>query len=148
MGDRTVGTRPGHNDDRLTGRTYAIPFEDVWQGALRVIGGRKRWTLDSADDQEGIIVTSVRALHSRFNSTVEICIGLDADGQTRVDASTGMPRAFTDMGMNARRINGFFRALDAEAPRENARRTGPAGGSGAAGAGGAAGAELANPRAT
>lgn len=145
MGDRTVGTRPGHTDERLTGRTYAIPFEDVWQGALRVIGGRKRWTLDSADDQEGVIITSVRALHSSFNSTFEIRIGLDADGQTRVDASTGMPRAFADLGMNARRINGFFRALDAEAPRENARRIGAAGRTGSAGA---AGAELAKPQAT
>lgn len=147
-GSRTVRTSPEQTDRRLTGRTYAIPFEDVWQGALRIIGARKRWTLDSADDEEGIIIASVRALHQRFNGSIRIRIGLDDDGQTRADAMTDMPRAFADMGMNARRINGFFRALDAEAPRENARRVGTAGAGGATGSARAAGAELAKPQAT
>jgi len=122
-GHRTVGTGQEHGDSRLNGRTYAIPFEDVWQGALRIIGERKRWTLASADDQEGIIVANVKALHGRFDSTFEIRVGLDDNAQTRVDASTGMPRAFADMGMNARRINGFFRMLDQAAAKEHERRT-------------------------
>lgn len=118
----TVRTSPDHADARLTGRTYAIPFEDVWQGALRIIGSRKRWTLDSADDQEGVIVASVKAIHTRFDSSVRLRIGLDDDGQTRVDAATDMPRAFADMGLNARRIAGFLRALDVEAQKEHERR--------------------------
>ena len=122
-GHRIVETGQDAGDSRLSGRTYAIPFEDVWQGALRIISERKRWTLESADDQEGIIVANVRALHARYNSTFEIRIGLDGDGQTRVDALTGMPRAFADLGMNARRITGFFRMLDQEAPKEHERRT-------------------------
>ena len=122
-GSQTVRTSPEQTDRRLAGRTYAIPFEDVWQGALRIIEARKRWTLDSADDEEGIIVASVRALHQRFNSSIRIRIGLDGDGQTRADAVTDMPRAFADMGMNARRVDGFFRALDTEAQQAHESRT-------------------------
>ena len=125
-GARTAATRPGHEDPRLAGRTYAIPFEDVWQGALRIIREKsKGWTLDLADDREGIITADIKALHRSYNGTFEVRVTLDMNGQTRVDASTATPSAFADLGVNVRRLHRFFTALDREADREYRRRTAP-----------------------
>ena len=122
-GTETLATGPDQADARLQGRTYSIPFEDVWQGALRVIREKsKGWKLDLADDQEGVITVDVRGVHARLNGTVEVRIALDANGQTRVDARARTPAAFSDFGVNARRLGHFFRGLDRESEREWQRR--------------------------
>jgi hypothetical protein len=119
----TLTTHPQHADARLKGRTYSIPFEDVWQGALRIIREKsKGWLLDTADDREGIIHVDVKGIHSKLNGTVIVRIALDPNGQTRVDASAATPQAFSDFGVNARRLDRFFRALDRESTREWQRR--------------------------
>ncbi|MEO5509343.1 MAG: DUF1499 domain-containing protein [Longimicrobiales bacterium] len=122
-GSQTLSTSPEHSDTRLQGRTYAIPFEDVWQGALRIIREKsKRWSLDTADDQEGVINADVRGLYKKLNGTVVVRVALDAEGQTRVDAHARTPAAFTDFGVNARRLDRFFRGLDRESVKEWERR--------------------------
>lgn len=122
-GTEVLVTGPQHADARLTGRTYSIPFEDVWQGALRIVREKsKGWTLDSADDREGIISANVRGIHAKLNGVVEIRVVLDGNGQTRVDMKSSTPAAFTDFGVNARRADRFFRALDRESDREWKRR--------------------------
>jgi hypothetical protein len=104
-------------------RTYSIPFEDVWQGALRIIREKsKGWVLDTADDQEGLITAGVRGLHKKLNGLVEVRIVLDEDGQTRVAGHFSTPDAFSDFGVNARRMEHFFTGLDREAEREWQRR--------------------------
>jgi hypothetical protein len=41
-----AATAPDSTDRRLRGRTYAVPFEHVWQAARSLAGGGLRgWTL-------------------------------------------------------------------------------------------------------
>ncbi|MFW6205937.1 MAG: DUF1499 domain-containing protein [Gemmatimonadota bacterium] len=107
-------TAPSAEDPRLRGRTYAIPFEDVWQASLYLVkGGLKRWELVEADDQEGVIRGTVHGLLGRLPSSVTIRIVLDTNAQTRIDALSASRTGRGDLGANARRLNRFFRALDA-----------------------------------
>lgn len=106
-------TSPASPDPRLKGRTYAIPFDDVWQASLELVGGRlKRWQVLEADDQEGIIRGVARGRVQRFTSAITVRITLDADAQTRVDALAASRVGRADLGVNARRLRRFFRALD------------------------------------
>lgn len=106
-------TSPAAPDPRLRGRTYAIPFEDVWQASLELMGGRlKRWQVLEADDQEGILRGVARGRVERFTSAITIRITLDADAQTRVDALSASRVGRADLGVNARRLSRYFRALD------------------------------------
>lgn len=106
-------TAPAADDPSLRGRTYAIPFEDVWQASLRLVdGGLGRWELLEADDREGIIRGLARGLVARFTSAVTIRITLDANAQTRVDALSASRTGRYDLGSNARRLRKFFRRLD------------------------------------
>jgi hypothetical protein len=126
-----AATRPSHHDPRLRGRRYAIPFDRVWKSALRLAAADLRgWTVESADEIEGVIVAQARALLFRFVDDVEVRIGLDLDGQTRVDVTSTSRRGRWDLGTNARRIRHFLRRLDRKvgaapdvilAPEEGAR---------------------------
>ncbi|MFO7894882.1 MAG: DUF1499 domain-containing protein [Longimicrobiales bacterium] len=106
-------TSPDAGDSRMRGRTYAIPFEDVWQASLRLVDGElRRWQLLEADDREGIIRGVARGLSDRFSSAVTIRITLDHNAQTRVDALSASRSGRYDLGSNARRLRKFFRSLD------------------------------------
>lgn len=107
-------TDPAAADPRLRGRTYAIPFERVWQGAVDLAdGGLPRWTLIRADDEEGVIEAECRSLVFRVVDDVRVEIGLDENGQTRVDLQAASRNERADLGRNCRRIGGFVRRLDA-----------------------------------
>lgn len=100
-------------DARLRGRTYAIPFEQVWQAARALAsGGLRGFRLIDSDDYEGIISAEWRALFSRSVSDVVIHITLDYDAQTRVDMQSRSRRKAGDLGRNARLIGRFMRRLD------------------------------------
>lgn len=106
-------TTPNAEDPRLRGRTYAIPFEDVWQVSRGLVdGGLKGWELQEADDQAGIIRGAAHGFFDRLTSAVTVRILLDADAQTRVDALSASRTGRADLGVNARRLRRFFRALD------------------------------------
>lgn len=106
-------TSPADDDPRMRGRTYAIPFEDVWQASLALVdGGLRGWELLEADDREGIIRGVARGIADRFTSAVTVRITLDVDAQTRVDALSAARSGRYDLGHNARRLRKFFRALD------------------------------------
>lgn len=95
------------------GRTYAVPFEDVWQVASELMdGGINRWELVESDDREGILRGTAGALLARFASAVTIRITLDPDAQTRVDGLAASRSARADLGSNARKLRRFFTALD------------------------------------
>jgi hypothetical protein len=107
-------TDPKAQDWRLRGRTYAIPFDRVWNAALRLCGGGlKHWSLVSADDMAGVI--RARALTRLFRRPhdVRVTIGLDENGQTRVDVASILINRKRDLGANARRIHRFMDELDA-----------------------------------
>lgn len=123
MGTTSVRTGSAAADPRLRGRTYAIPFEDVWQGTLRLVRGKLRgWSLEFADDREGVVNALVASRVKGLQGVVEVRVGLDANAQTRVDATSTTPDAFHDFGTNARRLRLFFRGLDKESAREQQRR--------------------------
>lgn len=99
-------------DPRLRGRTYAIPFEKVWQAANKLAGGGLRgWKIVSSDDYEGVITAEVRSLFGSVDDVV-IRITLDENAQTRVDMESRARKRAADLGASARRIGRFMRILD------------------------------------
>lgn len=108
-----AATAPDADDPRLRGRTYAVPFERVWQSALALAGGElPRWTLVEADDHAGYIRAEATTLVRRDVDDVRIHIALDEDAQTRVDLAVTAREPRFDLGRSARRIHRFLRALD------------------------------------
>jgi hypothetical protein len=117
-----AATAAGAADARLRGRTYAIPFDTVWQAACTLAGGRlARWRIRHADDHSGVILADAAARIGAGHDVV-IRIGLDHDAQTRVDAAVTARKPGTDFGRAARRLHQFFVALD----RSLAHGSGPA----------------------
>jgi hypothetical protein len=108
-------TDPTAEDARLRGRTYAIPFDRVWNAALVLCGGGlPHWSIVSADDQRGIIRARAVTRLFRRPHEVRVTIGLDANGQTRVDVVSVLLNRKRDLGANARRIRRFIVELDAK----------------------------------
>ncbi len=113
-------------DPRLRGRTYGVPFQEVWTLAKRLAdAGLRGWSLVEADDQEGRIVAEARTRRLEFVDDVEIRVTLDDDAQTRVEMTSRSRVGRADLGANARRIHRFFRRLDHEmgASRSRAGRS-------------------------
>lgn len=106
-------TDPSARDPRLRGRTYAIPFERVWSTALAAMhGGLPRWRVLSHDDQKGSILAEARTAVLRRDVDIRVKIGLDENGQTRVDVRTALRGAHGDLGSTTRLIASFFEELD------------------------------------
>ena len=87
----------------------------MWNAALELAGGAlPRWTVLSANDEEGVI--RARALTRIFRRVddVRITVALDDNGQTRVDLVSVSLRRKRDLGGNARRVQHFVRELDAK----------------------------------
>ena len=108
-----AGTGPAHEDPRFRGRVYGIPFEKVWNEALRMAGGGIRgWSIHRASDQDGRIEAEAVRLITRSVDDVEVRITLDSDGQTRVDVTSRSRSQRPDLGANRRRILHFLREMD------------------------------------
>lgn len=108
-------TLPDSPDERLQGRTYAVPFEEVWQAASRLLGGGiERWELRETDDEDGILRGVAVGRVDWLAGAVTVRITLDPDAQTRVDALSASRTARGDLGANARHLYRFFTALDRE----------------------------------
>ncbi len=125
-------TDPSSDDPRLIGRTYAIPFEQVWRTCMKFVKERSRWRLLQADDLAGFIRVRCTTMVFRFEDDLEIRIGLDEHALTRVDIRAGSQKGRVDLGMNVRRVGRFFKKLDRLLdaghgkildPRETARLT-------------------------
>jgi len=114
-------TSPNHSDSRLRGSRYAIPFAEVWNAALRVAHGTRRWVVSNEDPVAGLIVAEATTLMVRFVDHVVIRITLDEHGFTRVDASSHSRVGFMDFGTNRRRIMKFLRRVDRELGRPRAK---------------------------
>ena len=127
-----VETNPWSDDPRLIGRTYAIPFEAVWRSCMKLIGKRSGWRILQSDDLVGFI--RVRCVTRVFHQEgdLEILVGLDEYGLTRVDLRSSSCTRRMDLGLNARRVGRFSKWLDKSLgagqgkildPRETARLT-------------------------
>ena len=111
---RSATTHPLERDARLRGRSYAIPFDRVWSAAeAAAAGGCPRWALVSADDESGVIVAEVRTLLTGRIGDARIEIGLDDNGQTRLDMHLVMRGRRGDLGAAARLVGRFTKRLDA-----------------------------------
>ncbi len=111
--ENRVVTYPQSPDPRLRGRTYAIPFETVWQGLLGLGGGGlKGWGIESADDQHGLIRAAVKGGFLRPEIAIRIDVGLDENAQTRVDLIAATRTEGAALGRSRRLIASFTRHLD------------------------------------
>jgi hypothetical protein len=116
-------TAPDAGDPRLRGRTYAIPFNDVWEASIRLAnGGLRRWHIVHSDDHEGLIKAEATTLLRKRINDIEIRIVLDPDAQTRVDMVSESRNGAFDWGANVRRIGKFFTTLDRELASARAAR--------------------------
>lgn len=108
-----AATRPDHSNPKMRGRRYAIPFQRVWSTALGLLfNGDPRWTLVHADDERGLIRAEARTRLLKFADDFEVHVGLDVDGQTRVDVTSRSRKGKWDLGTNGRRIRRYLRDLD------------------------------------
>ena len=111
--ENEAATDPKSDDRRLLGRTYAIPFEDVWQASLKLCGGGLRgWSVLSADDQRGVIEAISETLVFGPEDDVRVEIQLDENAQTRVDLWSASQKGRANLGRNRRLIGRFLRRLD------------------------------------
>ena len=105
-------TDPRSSDPRLLGRTYAIPFDAVWHGCLKLVGDHSRWSLLAADDLEGFIQVCCTTRVFRSEDHLEIRIVLDENGLTRVDIQSRCNKGRANLGVHVRRVGRFFKKLD------------------------------------
>jgi hypothetical protein len=106
-------TDPASPDERLVGRTYAIPFEHVWNCAVSVAReGMRGWSVASADDLAGLIIASTRTRWFNIRDDVRVRIGLDENGQTRVDVLSRSRGERASLGRHRRAIARFLTRLD------------------------------------
>lgn len=102
-------------DPKLRGRTYAIPFDEVWKAAVTVSRKRMRgWSVLYRDDRSGVIVAEALTLLLRSKDDIRISIQLDENGQTRVDLRAASQQRKRDWGRNLRRVSKFLLCLDNE----------------------------------
>ena len=106
-------TDPEDGDPRLRGRSYAVPFIQVWEAALEIAQQTPGWTVVSSDPRGGEIVAEAQTRLWKFIDDVWVRMSLDEDGQTRVDMASASRTGKADLGTNARRIARFLRTLDA-----------------------------------
>lgn len=111
--ENQAATDPNAVDPRLRGRTYAIPFQDVWQAAITLCGGGLRgWSIGGADDRSGVIDVVTRTGIFGHEGDVRVEIGLDENAQTRVDVRAVSRAERGDLGRTRRAIDRFLRNLD------------------------------------
>lgn len=105
-------TEPDADDPRLRGRSYSVPFVQVWDAALEIARSTRGWTVVSSDPRAGEIVAEATTRLWKFTDDVWIRMSLDEEGQTRVDLASASRKGGADLGTNARRIARFLRTLD------------------------------------
>jgi hypothetical protein len=111
--EERADTNPSSSDGRLLGRTYAIPFEHVWNAAVGVAReGMRGWSVAGTDDLAGLIIASTMTRIFDIRDDVRIRIRLDENGQTRVDVSSKSRNEKPSLGRHRRTIGRFLARLD------------------------------------
>ena len=111
----SVETGPEAVDPDLVGRTYAIPFGQVWDAVVRLTaGGLKGWKMLRWDDDTGLVEAEVQGPLLPLVADVAVTVVLDHNAQTRVDLRASGRGKWGDLGANRRRTRRFFTALDSQ----------------------------------
>ncbi len=113
--EKEAATSPGAEDPRLRGRTYTITFDRVWETSITVIRKKLRgWVVVIDNDRAGRIDALATSMFRGIETEVVVRIGLDENGQTRVDLSARTRTDRRDWGRSRRLIDRFTRRLDRE----------------------------------
>lgn len=113
--EKEAATAYDSDDPRLRGRTYSIPFDAVWEASIRVIRRRLRgWVVVLDDDRAGRINALATSLFRKLETEVIVTVGLDENGQTRVDLRAVSRTERRDWGRSRRLIGKFTKRLDGE----------------------------------
>lgn len=97
----------------LKGRTYAIPFDTIWQALITLASGRLRgWTIVFEDAHVGVIEAEMRNLMRPVPGKAVISMALDANAQTCVDLVVEATDETGDTETNRRRLWRLVNALD------------------------------------
>lgn len=106
-------TGPSARDARLLGRTYAIPFAKVWTASVELAdGGLRGWSLTRADDRAGVLEAVRHTLFRKQRDLIVVDVGLDENGQTRVDLTCRRENGSGTARRHASVIDRFCRSLD------------------------------------
>jgi hypothetical protein len=125
---RPAGTEtdPWAEDERLWGRTYAIPFDRVWKAAKALAdGGLRGWTLTRDDDREGVIEADSLTWPGKKRDEVTITVRLDENAQTRVDVSCRRTEGAPARRRHPRIIGRFLKRLDQAVKATSAQKLDP-----------------------
>jgi len=101
-------------------RVYAIPFDRVWNAARTALEGEGA-TIDVADDTAGLLRASGEAGFPRHRWSADVHIGLDENGQTRVDLEVHLLEGW-DLGRTARRARRLLQGVDEAAGADERTR--------------------------
>ncbi len=104
-----IDTRAGGGPE---GRTYTVPFAEVWDAATADIRGRRGWEIVHADEERGLLTVVCRSRLRRSSDDLSVWVRLDEYGLTRVDARAGSREGRLSPGANRRRIVELLEALD------------------------------------
>jgi uncharacterized protein (DUF1499 family) len=110
--ENQAATHPTSDDPLLQGRTYAIPFDEVWNAAVRIAKELRGWSVASADDLRGLIIASTTTRFFDMRDDVRVWVRLDANAQTRVDVTSTSRTNRPTLGRNRRTVGHFLDRLD------------------------------------
>lgn len=94
------------------GRTYTVPFAEVWDAATADIRARRGWEIVHADEERGLLTIVCRSRLRRGSDDLSVWVRLDEFGLTRVDARACSREGRASPGANRRRVVEFLEALD------------------------------------
>jgi uncharacterized protein (DUF1499 family) len=111
LNDVTTGETPDYPD--LQPRRYAQDPPTVFRAARATAAGMRGWRITAADPVAGTVQAEARVLLTPFTDDVTIRVR-PADGGSQVVVRSRSRVGRGDLGVNARRIRAFLRALDHE----------------------------------
>lgn len=114
VSDVRTGETPEYPD--LKPRRYDLSRERVWDAALAAARARRGWRITRSDPVSGEIRAVADVLLTPFKDDVTVQVAREGEGAiVNVWSRSRVGRA--DLGVNARRIRGYLRALDARLGR-------------------------------
>jgi uncharacterized protein (DUF1499 family) len=108
--DVSTGGTPGYPE--LQPRAYAASRERVFDGALATARVMRGWRVTSADATAGEIRAVASVFLTPFRDDVTIQVS-EEDGAVIVNMRSASRVGRADLGVNARRIRAYLKALDA-----------------------------------